>query len=390
MPSSGLEEAGRLFPREEFERRLKSVRKWMGQLELDGLLITVPENIFYLTGLSHQGYFAYHLLIVPLDGELQLVARAMERVTVEHQVPFARFHGYGDDEAPGAFTAETLKRLGLGSERLGLECSSAALPPRIVSALESDLPDVTWRDVSGVVDDIRQVQSPLELEYTRRAASVTNAMITAAIEAAEAGANEREVAAEAYRAMALAGGEFPGLHPLIRSTARLGEEHTTWMNRRLQAGDCLFLEMSGCVGRYHAPSGRLVFIDQAPPGTQELAELCLQALDAAVHALEPGVEAGSVYQAWQGQLDRAGLADYRRHHCGYLVGIGFPPTWTGGNRVLGLRPDSERILLPGMVFHLMSWLMGTDRGDYFVSDAAVLTKSGCELLTTSPRHLQIV
>ena len=32
---------------------------------------------------------------------------------------------------------------------------------------------------------------------------------------------------------------------------------------------------------------------------------------------------------------------YRRHHCGYLVGIGFPPSWTGGNKVTGLRHDSD-------------------------------------------------
>jgi Xaa-Pro dipeptidase len=67
--------------------------------------------------------------------------------------------------------------------------------------------------------------------------------------------------------------------------------------------------------------------------------------------------AGDVYRAWQGVLDRNGLSDYRRHHCGYATGIGYPPSWSGSGVPVGLRPDSKMELRPGMVFHLMSWLL---------------------------------
>ena len=53
-------------------------------------------------------------------------------------------------------------------------------------------------------------------------------------------------------------------------------------------------------------------------------------------------------------VDAAGLSHFRRHHCGYLVGIGFPPSWTGGNRVTGLRHDSELVIRTGMTFHILS------------------------------------
>lgn len=383
-------ETGPLFPDEELGRRLRNVREQMAALELDGLLVSVPENIFYLTGLSHQGYFAFHVLIVPLEGEMQLIARSMEQVTVNHQVTIANFRGYDDSDDPAAFTCQVIERSGLRTGRLGLERGSGNFSLRNADVLRATLPYTRWYDISGVIDELRLTQSPLELAYTRRAAAVTEAMITASIEVAGAGANEREVAAEAYRAMAVAGGEYPGFHPLIRSTARLGEEHTTWQDHQLEIGDRLFLEMAGCVGRYHAPMGRLVFVGDAPPGTRKMAEVCLQALDDAVHALKPGVEARQVYLAWQNRVDQAGLSEYRRHHCGYIVGIGFPPSWTGGNTVIGLRHDSRRVLLPGMVFHLMSWLMDTGHGDYFVSDTAVLTESGCELLTSYPRDVQLL
>ncbi|MCB0195737.1 MAG: aminopeptidase P family protein [Anaerolineae bacterium] len=379
------------FPNEEYNARLHTVRQRMAEHDLDACLVSVPENIVYLIGLDHHGYFAYHLLIVPRQGRLTLITRAMEQVTIAHQVgERADFVGFADSDDPAAVTVTTLRGLGLASARLGVEKRSACLPPFIIEGIVTGLPDALFSDMSGLIDDVRQVKSLREQAYVRQAAAVSDAMTQAAINAAGVGVSEREIAAEAQRAMVLAGGEVPGFSPFIRSTPRLGEEHTTWTDRRLAAGDALFIELSGCVRRYHAPMGRLIFIRHAPPETRAIEPVCLDAFHSAVQAIRPGATASQVYQAWQDAVDRAGLAHYRRHHCGYLVGLGFPPSWVGGSAVTGLRHDSDLVLQTGMTFHLLSWLMGTGRGDYFVSNPALLTETGCEVLSTTPQHLTIV
>src|SRR3546814_4778179 len=78
---------------QEYDTRLAAVRAFMLERRLDAVLLSAPENIFYLTGLDHWGYFAPHMLIVPLQGEVVLVTRAMERVTIANQVRNARFEG---------------------------------------------------------------------------------------------------------------------------------------------------------------------------------------------------------------------------------------------------------------------------------------------------------
>ena len=82
-----------------------------------------------------------------------------------------------------------------------------------------------------------------------------------------------------------------------------------------------------------------------------MAALAQAAFDAVLGALKDGVLARDVYAAWQGVVERAGLSHYRRHHCGYMVGIGFPPSWTGGNKVTGLRHDSDIVIRTGMSLH---------------------------------------
>lgn len=382
--------ASPVFSTEEFEARRASVCAAMAADELAGLVVTTPENIFYLTGLDHQGFFALHLLIVTAAGELTLIARAMERITVEHQVSGARFVGYADHEDPAAVALGVLRDQRLAGGRIGVEKHSLFFPPRVYEALLAGMPKATWRDASRLIDELRLIKSPREIAYTRAAAAVTDVMMQAAIEAAQAGVNEREVAAEAHRAMILAGGGTPGFGPFIRPTPRLGEEHTTWQDRVLVDGEALLLEMAACVNRYHAPAGRFVFIGRRPPGTLVIEQVCIEAFDRVVAAIRPGATAAQVYQAWQSRVDEAGLAHYRRHHCGYVVGLGFPPSWTGGSMVVGLRHDSDLVLRPGMVFHLLSWLMGTGRGDYFFSNTAVLTDEACEILTKTPRRSQVV
>ena len=83
------------FPEDELAARLEKVRRAMAESDLDGLVISVPENIYYLIGLDHWGFFACHILVVPRDGRPILVARAMERITIENQVANADFHGHG-------------------------------------------------------------------------------------------------------------------------------------------------------------------------------------------------------------------------------------------------------------------------------------------------------
>lgn len=393
------------FTDEELGRRLEAVRQVISARGLDMILLSTPENIFYLTGLDHWGYFAPHLLIVPGDGDMLLITRQMERVSIQKQVRNALFRGHEDNETAAdlavrvlkdSFAAKDRSRALLkevvaeigehteGAVRIGVETWSSGHSYGFGHALRESLSNVHWVDVTGLVDDLRLVKSPAEQQLMRKAAIVSDAAAAAAIKAIRDGAAERDVVAECHAAMIRAGGDAPGFGPFIRPGERLGEEHATWGNGTYRAGEPVFIELSGCVSRYHAPLGRLIHVGSIRDEDARMAEVATNAFRAVLGALKPGARARDVYAAWQGVVDEAGLSHYRRHHCGYCVGIGFPPSWTGGNRVTGLRHDSDMEIREGMSFHILSWLMGTGKGDYFVSNAVLLGPNGPEVLTKTP------
>ena len=132
-------------------------------------VFAAPESVFWLTGLDHWGYFAPHLLIVPLDGAPALVTRAMERVTIERQVTAAEFVGHSDSETAADRAAQVIAARRLAGRRLGLEMWTAGLSHGLAVRLLDGVA-AEWCDVSGLVDALRRVKSAEEQALMRRAA----------------------------------------------------------------------------------------------------------------------------------------------------------------------------------------------------------------------------
>ena len=369
------------FSDEELSRRLAATRQEMAARGLDLVLLSAPEHVFYLTGLDHWGYFAPHVLIVAAEGELVLVTRAMEHVAIRNQVRNATFIGHSDSESAADVVVKHLKGASSG-KTIGLEAASAGLSYSMGQALKQGIDGASWVDITGMLDEMRLVKSAEEQRFMKSAAVASDAGTQAAINAIHDGAKEADVAAECLAAMTRAGGTPPGFGPFLRPSHRMAEEHTTWGEG--EHHEAVFLEIAGCVARYNAPMGRLVNIGRISDEDAEMANICGEAFDATLRALKVGARAKDVYNGWQSVVDAAGMPEYRRHHCGYLVGIGFPPAWTGGPRVTGLRHDSDREMREGMTFHLMSWFTETGRGNYFISNTVLLGADGAEVLTTTP------
>jgi len=364
----------------------------MAERGLAALCLVSPENIYYLVGLNHQGYFAFSLLVLPLDGQPLLVTRAMERATIAAQAPGSAHLTFGDDEEPVVAAECAIRQVTGAGDRVGIERGSMSLPVGVWEPLRQGLDDVKWVDGSGIVEAIRAVKSPAEIELVRRAAAISDRAVRAGMSVAASGVTDREIAATVYAEMLLAGSEHPGFPPLIRTRDLLLHEHVTGpLGHVLSTQDSLMMELSASVGRYHAPLTRMLHVEPAPAGIDRAAELAIAGLEAVRAALRPDALVGEVYAAWQQVIDEGlGHSRYRRHHCGYLVGIGFPPSWVGGSAVVGLRGGDDLLIRPGMVFHVLSWILGQLPPDYVVSDTVLVTPSGGELLTTTPRGAAVV
>ena len=240
------------FSDAELARRVAAVQAEMATRGLDLALLSSPENIFYLIGLDHWGYFAPHVLIVPASGDLVLVTRQMEQVAIRNQVRNATFVGHSDSETAADVVVRHLAGQAKG-KAVGIEAWSSGLSHGMGQMIADGIEAGSWTDITGMIDTMRLVKSPEEQVFMRAAARASDAGTQAAIAAIHDGAREADVAAECLAAMTRAGGTPPGFGPFLRPAARMAEEHTSWGDGVHH--EAVFLEIAGCVARYKRADG---------------------------------------------------------------------------------------------------------------------------------------
>lgn len=373
-----------VFPPEEFAARIARLQAAL--TGADALMMTGPENIFWASGRQTAGYFAFQALIVPASGAPVLLVRELELTGARASTWLTDIRSYADGEDPAAALAAALA--GMGIRHLAWERRGWFVSPAMAEAIAAALPGVVLLDGSGLVEGLRMVKSPRELAAIRAAAGHAEAGLAAGLATARAGATENDIAAAMMSAAIAHGSEAMAMEPLVSSGPRAGIPHATWRRRELAAGDALFLEMAGSHDRYHAALMRAAWIGEPPPEAWAMMDVALRALDAALAALRPGQPCAAPHGAAQRVIDAAGLTSAFRKRIGYSMGAAFAPDW-GEGTVLSLFAGVERVLEPGMVFHLPATLRRFGLFTVGASETVIVTPTGAEPLSSLPRDMAI-
>ena len=125
------------FTIDEFKRRLAQVRELMRAAKIDILLVTGPENIYYLSGYRTTGYYIYQALVVPLDGNPQFVVRRVEFTNVQGLSWIKQGHAVSDTESYFDATAKCVEAMGGSRARIGYDDAGFFLPAEILDGLRA-------------------------------------------------------------------------------------------------------------------------------------------------------------------------------------------------------------------------------------------------------------
>lgn len=375
----------RFFDEQEYAGRLTGLRQRMQDAGIDALLVNTPESIFYLCGYQSPGYYFYMGLVVPVDRDPVLIPPPHEESLVAAFAWIDEYRIYPDTTTGIDATRDLLLELGLGSAAIGLEERSWFLTGNDRTRLVEGLPDARFVDGSGLVEEGRLIKSEAELEYVRRAASAATDGMRAGLDAARAGVTELEVAAEIHRAQLLAGSEYTGLPTFVTSGERSMLVHATWSPRELAGGDSVFLEVPGCINRYHVAMTRTAYAGEPPNEYEAAFEVAKRALEKAKGSIAPGVPASQTFEVGRAAIDDAGLGYHQARRLAYGIGIAFPPGWDEGH-IMSINRNERRPFRPGMTFHLITTMRIPGIGAIGCSDTVLVTEDGCDTLTAGVEH----
>ncbi|WP_027534402.1 Xaa-Pro peptidase family protein [Bradyrhizobium sp. WSM3983] len=370
------------FPRSAYDRRRERVFEAMARAELDALVVTAHGHLRYLTGYDGRGgYFApFPLILVP--------GRAPTYVVREYEVQAVRANSCIDEFVPytqqydfAKVCAGVLKGYGVQRGRIGLELGCWNLAPNDVSALQGQLPEAKMGDATGLVALIAAVKTELELEAMREAMVFTDIAVQTFNLSIREGATELEVFKTMEAQVEKAGGEIRIASVTLLFGERTKIPHGFPARNPIKKNEPAFMELGGSKNGYTAGLVRSAVLG-AHPEAESLHAVAVEALEAGIAAIKPGVTAGQVDAAVRRVINRSGRPELFRHRAGYQTGI----HWTErGN--LSLEPDSADILQTGMTVHLPVILFGESGYLFGCSENVVVTEKGAQALSRTPHTL---
>jgi Xaa-Pro dipeptidase len=367
------------FPREEFDQRIQATREGLRARQLDAGIFAAAETLYYLTGYEAPSHFGFQLLVLPTEADPFVVIRQHMASGVLAESWLRDIVTFKDAEDPIAATHRALVDRRLAGRRLAFEETAPPLTLRTARRLEAALGQGPLGDCAGIVEELRLVKSPREIEYVRQAARVSDVGMETARRMIRPGVSEAEIAAEATRDMQLAGGEYQAETLLVGIGERSRLAIPVPTGRRLGPGEVLWVEVFGTVRRYS--TGLKAVFGAAPlsEDTARRAEVARRALARGVARIAPGRPASVVPEAIQETFREAGYGDGAYHQSGYSIGIAFAPN-PHEARMLSLNRDNATPLRAGMTLFPIANLYGPGP-TLSASQMVLVTPGGCEVLS---------
>jgi Xaa-Pro aminopeptidase len=347
--------------------RIARLRAATDGASVDGVLITNLTNVRYLCGFSGSNGA---MLITPEEAvffsDPRYRARAADLVTgaevVIYQYRLA-------EELSGRLKAA-------GVSTLGVEAASVTLAQK--KSLAERLPGVELEGVEDLVEDLRRVKEPAELDLIRRAVDIADQGFTWVTENLTPGMTEVEVALELEMMMRKAGAEDVSFEPIVGSGPLSAHIHHSPSDRTLDKGDLVLLDFGARVEGYCSDLTRTVVLGPSTDEQRELYELVLRAQAAGIEAATPGAKCADVDAAARAVIDAAGLADEFGHGLGHSLGLDI-------HEDPAFSHISEDSLQGGEVMTVEPGVYTIGTGGIRIEDDVVIDSSGATVLGHAPK-----
>jgi len=315
-------------PESELAARRERLAERMQDRGIDALYVPPSSDLEYLTGLERdlpsfgQSSYAHGWVtgafIVPGREPLYVLPRM-----------FVAFHLWGNEPAHLVTVNETddgrarfrdavaslgeIRTLGIGARTWG----------ESVLELQAALPSSELVNGTPIVNELRRVKSPLELELMSHAALIADGAMTATADRVEPGVTMAELAEEVEHQLRIRGSRTPSFPTHIFSYG-YDASHDSQAASGLEPiadGEAVMFDFGAVWAGYCSDFGRTIVCGEPHPEYERVYDIMLAAQEAGRAAAVPGALASEVNAACRAPIEDAGLGPFFRHRMGHGIGL---------------------------------------------------------------------
>lgn len=350
--------------------RIEKIRKQLKLLDIDALLITKPCNRKYMSGFTGS---AGYILLTHNDCLLFTDFRYVSQANAEAKIYQVIQH---DTKA-----TDTIRKWlhDLNVRRLGIEQNDVTYGTYLT--WHQEFGDFELVPTKHVVESARAIKDDTELNMMRKATAIADAAFAHIITLMKPGMKERDVAAELEYFIRMNGATSSAFPMIIASGERSALPHGYASDRRLQNNEFVTMDFGAQCEGYLSDLTRTVFLGTPSTKHEEVYNIVLEANLETLKKLKPGMNGIEADALGRDIIKKHGYGDNFGHGLGHGVGLEI-------HEAERFSVDSaETVMKPGMVMTVEPGIYIPGLFGVRIEDDIVITETGIELLTKSPKEL---
>ena len=242
-----------------------------------------------------------------------------------------------------------------------------------IKKLKERYPSFEYKDIAPLIDSMRVIKSPEEIEILRRNGKISAEAVNQAMLATKPGAFEYELEAAAIHVVLKNGAKGPAYSPIVGSGPNTCIWHYSENSRKVEDGDLVLMDFGAnldylCIDitRTWPASGKFT------PEQREVYTAALEVQKACIEAYRPGVTEEDVQKHVAEVMKEKGI-DPRglKGGIGHYVGMAVHDV---GPRGIPLKEGMVFAIEPGLYYPKKN--LGVR-----IEDTVLITKDGCEVLS---------
>jgi len=360
---------------------------------LDALLVGVGPDLDYLTGYRAMPLERLTMLILtPGDHGIRLVVPRLEepaaRVGVRPDVEIVTWEETDDPHHLVADLVRVASSSGPATDRPLEVAVSDRLIAMHLLPLQDRLAGARFGSASAVLRELRIRKDADEIELLRLAGAAADRVVAQIAAGRLVGRTEADVAEEVRTRLRAEGHELAQF-AIVASGPNSASPHHEALDRVIQAGEPIVLDIGGTLGGYASDTTRTLWVtggdDRNGPDEafRHLFGVLHTAHQVATAAVRPGVPAEEIDRAARAVIDGEGYGEQFFHRTGHGIGL-------EGHEEPYLVAGNREPLEAGMAFSIEPGIYLAGRYGARIEDIVVCGPDGPIVLNNEPRELRVV
>jgi Xaa-Pro dipeptidase len=363
-----------------YEARISKLLEWMEKERVDVSIITSPANVMYLSGFYGDPHERFMGVIVPLQGSPFLLVPALDRDKAESKTTLL-VYSHADTDDAVEILAGCLESDPKALQRVAIEKNHMSVAR--LEEMQQRFSGAVFANAEDRLTSLRMKKDAQELSLMKKAAKAADEAVAFALTQMAPGKMEFELVQAIESFVKKMGADRMAFDTMVLAGEKSALPHGVPGSRKIEAGDLVLVDLGIVWDGYCSDITRTFAIGQANERQRQIYEAVLKANEAAIQQVRPGIAAAMIDRAARDVINGAGFGEFFIHRVGHGLGIEIhePPSMHGNN---------QHRLIPGMTFTIEPGIYLPEVGGVRIEDDVFVTDSGCEVLTSYPKHLKIV